>query len=347
LVPPGEFEEWPKITRLKQSHFSAFWDEMDMSRVLWYRLQASGRRIDYVRGAMADERTVDHEADGWLEFVYEIDGPKGGPFEQSTKWTLRRFADGRANPLPWLYPWPPIVDWQNLPSPNGYYGKTDVKNAIALNDALNFILSNAQRIVKHHADPKTVGTGFTADQLVASAVGSLFTVANPDARIYNLEMQSDGALVQWLLNQIVSGLWESGGMVDPQTMKDRVGDLTNFGLRVLFANAIKKTEKKRLLYQEAFELIGKHGLELAGKAVPDKIVTIWPDVLPQDDTVEVTTLGQELDRKVISVKTYRQRRGYDNETEMQRLEDETRLNGNVGETIMAALNKNRQFNRGG
>lgn len=344
LSPPGEMDEWPKITRLKQMHFSAFWDEMDMSRVLWYRLQASGRRIDYVRGTITDNR-LDHDAENWLEFVYEIDGIASGPFSQSTKWILKRFADNRPNPLPWPYPWSPIVDWQNLPNPNGYYGKTDVKSAIALNDALNFLLSNAQRIVKHHADPKTVGTGFNAAELIASQVGGFYTVANPEAKIYNLEMQSDGALVQWLLNQIISGLWESGGMVDPQTMKDKVGDLTNFGLRVLFANAIKKTEKKRLLYQEAFELIGQHSLELAAKPVPDKITTIWPDVLPQDDTVEVQTLGQELDRKVISTKTYRQRRGYDDETETERIEDETRTNGNVGATILAAL-QNRSFNRG-
>ena len=349
LMPPGEFDEWPKLIRLKQSHFSAFWDALDMSRVIWYRLQhqagGAGRRIDYVRGAMADERTIDHEADGWLEFVYETDGAQAGNMLGSnTKWTLKAFDD-RPNPLPWEFPWPPIVNWQNLPDPNGYYGRSDVKSAITLNDALNFILSNAQRIIKHHADPKTVGTGFVAEELIQSQIGGFWTVANKDAKVFNLEMQSDGALVQWLLNQIVSGLWESGGMVDPQTMKDRVGDLTNFGLRVLFANAIKKTSKKRLLYSEAFELIAKYGLELAGKAVPESVATIWPDALEEDETVEVATLGQEWDRKLISTETYRDRRGYDDEKEQERINNEMGT-GDVGAQILGAMNSNKPFNKG-
>jgi hypothetical protein len=231
-----------------------------------------------------------------------------------------------------------------LPNNNGYYGRNDISEAIALNDALNFILSNAQRIVKHHADPKTVGTGFTAQELVQTAVGGFFTVANEQAKIYNLEMQSDNNLVRWLTEIITGGLWQSGGMVDNTTVKDLVGQLTNFGLRVLFANAIKRTQKKRLLYSEAFEEIGQHGLELAGKAVPETIVTLWPDVLPDDDAYAATLLS-ELQTGLISKRTYRNLRGYDHEAEEERLFEE-RQAGDVGASILDLIAGNRAFNRG-
>jgi hypothetical protein len=333
--------EYPKLTRLKQSYFSAFWDPFDTSHVLWYRLQhvagQIGKRIDYVRGTATSDG-IDHDTIGWTEFVYETADGDDVPGTQP-RWKLAK------EPALWSYDWPPIVDWPNLPNNNGYYGRNDVDEAIVLNDALNFILSNAQRIVKHHADPKTVGTGFTAQELVQTAVGGFFTVASADAKIYNLEMQSDNNLVRWLTEIITGGLWQSGGMVDNMTVKDLVGQLTNFGLRVLFANAIKRTQKKRLLYSEAFDRIGRYGLELAGKPVPDEVVTIWPDVLPEDDAYAATLLA-EWQSGLISKQTYRTLRGYDNETEEERIFEE-RQTGDVGGTILDMMVNNRAFNRGG
>jgi hypothetical protein len=330
------------ITRIKQAHFAAFWDAMDMERVLWYRLQyvsgKVGKRLDYVRGQVIDNEIVDHDAPGWAEIVYELKDRAPGVAADS-HWIQT------INPAPWPYDWPPVVDWQNLPSPNAYYGKSDITSAIKLNDALNFILSNMQRIIKHHASPKTVGTGWAADQLVETSVGGLLTVPQADAKIYNLEMQSDLGSSQNLASIIAAGLWQSGGMVDPQTMKDRVGTLTNFGLRVLFADAIKRTEKKRLLYGEAFEQIAQRGLMLAGQAAPETVATVWPDVLPTDDTVEVTTLGQELEMGIISKETYRTKRGYDNEKEQDLIADEG-TTGDIGTRILEEMNANKPFNKG-
>lgn len=135
-------------------------------------------------------------------------------------------------------------------------------------------------------------------------------------------------------------------MIDPQAVKDRVGDLTNFGLRVLYNRAIKKTEKKRLLYAEAFDHIARRGLAVAGVTPPETVVTIWPDVLPADETVEVATLTQELQAGIIGKETYRERRGYDNEREADRLAQEGTAGGDVGAQFLQILNANRPFNRG-
>jgi hypothetical protein len=312
--------EEPKLTRIKQAHFAAFWDPFDMSRVLWYRLQHTagiqGKRIDYVKGTINQDFTVNHDADVWTEVVFEM---------KKEKWELKGIT-------PWPFPWPPLVDWQNLPNSNGYYGKYDVLGAIRLNDALNFILSNTQRIIKHYGAPRTVGIGFDAGDIVPTEVGGLLTVNKPrsEVDVFNLELQSDGALIQWLAGVIQAGLWESGQMVDPSTIQDKVGQLTNFGLRILFTNAIKRTDKKRLLYQEAFELILQRALELSGRAVPDSIITIWPDVLPEDQAT-ISTLMQEWQGGVISLQTYRKLRGYDHEQEEERL-----LVEDVKATIQAA-----------
>ena len=63
--------------------------------------------------------------------------------------------------LMWGFPWAPIVDWQNLPDPEDYYGDPDLVRP-ELNDALNFVASNTMRIIKHHGHPKTIGVGMRA-----------------------------------------------------------------------------------------------------------------------------------------------------------------------------------------
>lgn len=344
LVPQDNIE-YPRLTRIRQGHFAAFWNPFDMSDVLWYRLQhqagGMGRRIDYVRGAVT-ETGVDHSADGWLEVVYQLDKVMSGSVIDSTAtWKL-------VSVEPWEYPFPPIVDWQNLPNPNGYYGLDDVKGAIKLNNALNFILSNIQRIIKHYAAPKTIGLGFSTGDLIETKVGGFFTVNRPktETDIFNLEMQSDLGSSMQMAAIVAESLWQSGGMIDPQTMKDRIGQLTNFGLRVLFSDALKKTEKKRLLYSEGFEQICKYALALSGRPAPDKVVTIWPDVLPEDEGVVSNVLLQELDHGIISKQTYRAIRGYDEQEELDRLAEETAQNPNIGGSILGLLAGNNAFNRG-
>jgi hypothetical protein len=333
---PQEGQDWPAIQQIKQAHFSAFWDPFDMSQVTWYRLQSGMRRIDYVRG-LSDGSTTDPARPVWSELTYQ--GKVGrkdvlGVGGNEIEWEL-------TNVEVWDFDWPPIVDWQNLPNPNWYYGRSDAASAIKLNDNINFLMSNLNRIVKYFAHPRTVGTGFTTDELLATAVGGLWSVENPEAKIYNLEMTTDAALSRWLADVISQNLWQSGGLVDPQTMKDKVGQLTNFGLRVLFSDAISRIDKKRLLYGEAFEAIINRAFVLQGIAPPDTLTIIWPDVLPDDAEAEMRTLTAEYDRGLISQETYRERRGYNNEQEENRIADEGQT-GDIGSQILS----NISFNRG-
>jgi hypothetical protein len=333
---PDENLTWPKLQAIKQAHFAAFWDPFDLTQVTWYRLQAAGRRIDYVRGRV-DGQTVDAAAPVWTELGYESQGVEKdilGISQDTEKWELVHAEE-------WPYEFPPIVDWQNLPNPNWYYGKADVTGAIPLNDNINFIMSNLNRIVKYFAHPRTVGTGFTADDLVATAVGGLWTVENSEATIQNLEMETDAALSRWLAGIISETLWQSGGLVDPQTMKDKIGQLTNFGLRVMFADAIGRIGKKRRLYGEGLDEIMNNSFILAGKTPPDSITIIWPNVIPEDDKTEMETLTAEYDRGLISKETYRERRRYDHVVEEGRIADEQR-----GSDLGTLLLQNARFNRG-
>jgi len=150
---------------------------------------------------------------------------------------------------PLIVPWRPIIDWQNLPNPRGYYGRPDLSDyERLLNDAVNFTASNVARILKYHAHPRTIIIGGRSSDVVSTSVDGVFTIPNPDAKVMNLEMQSDLASSINYLQLLRSAFMANARAVDLSTMRDQVGRLTNFGLRVLFHHALEKLDTKRALY---------------------------------------------------------------------------------------------------
>jgi hypothetical protein len=326
--------QFPRIVHINAQHFSAFWDLEDIDRVLWYRLQytlngpnGSGKRIDYVRGRM-DGNQIDHNADGWLEIVYR----KGGNVRD---WTI-------VSSQALQFPFPPIVDWQNMPRPHSYYGADDIRKAVALNNAINLVASDMARILKHHGSPRTIGLGFDAELIKGTSIGGFIAINTPkaEADIFNLEMQSDLISAREFIALLTREVWQSARMVDPQTIKDTIGSLTNFGLRTLYTDALHKTQTKRQLYAEAYETITKRAMEMVGRTAPERVATVWPDVLPED-TAEITNgLLKEKEANLISTQTYREVRGYDHELEEKRIEEEKASEENLGSLML------RNFERG-
>ena len=322
--------QMPRLVNLNPAHCSVFWDAVDVERVLWYRLQYtagdSGKRIDYVKGRPLGQEW-DHEPDSWYEAVFARDKGNLG------QWRFVRMG------LAWEYEFSPIVEWQNMPRPFLAYGMDDVHKAIALNNSVNFIVSNWSRILKHYADPKMIGLGFDVDMLKATEVGGLYVVNKPktEADMFNLEMQSDMEASRELLSISLREIWQSARLVDPQTIKDQVGKLTNFGLRVLYSDALAKVETKRLLYEEGFVSIIQRSLAVAGLPVPETINTTWPDVLPEDAEAVSLALLQELAAGILDKQTYREIRGYDHEAIEQRIAQQSEGEDTLGQRLLASF----------
>jgi hypothetical protein len=318
----------PRIVAINPAHLSVFWDETDYERVLWYRLQyryanGSGRRVDYVNGL-----ALGTPAEQWWEYAYTI---------ESSVVNWRASADPAL--LPWT--WAPIVDWQNMPVPTDYYGADDVGKALRLNDALNFVASDYNRILKHHGHPRTIGIGMQAGDVVGTEVGGFWTVNKPtgEASVYNLEMASDLGAARELMATLNAEIWQSGRMVDPQTLKDKVGQLTNFGLRVLYSDVLRKTETKRLLYAEGLEQINKRCLEMMGLTVPDTVAIVWPEVLPADEAANSAAVIGELGAGLLSKQAARDKLGIDHEAVEAQLQEESAGQETLGIRLLDAFTK--------
>jgi hypothetical protein len=240
------------------------------------------------------------------------------------------------NEVIWGFPWAPIVEWQNLPDPEEYYGDPDLVRP-ELNDALNFLASNTMRILKFHAHPKTIGTGMRSTDLQATDVDGFWSVPNSEAQIKNLEMQSDLGSSMAFLTFLQGWFFSEHRAVDMSTFAKDMGNITNFGLRTLYKDALDKLATKRALYGTGLADISERALALMGWAA--RPVVTWPDPLPFNDQEEIAGIQTEMGLGILSKETAASLRGRNWEQEQERIADEEAMSDNIGNRLLAAFER--------
>lgn len=305
VLARGEYTESgmevPRVICLDPACVTVFWDAGDKSRVLWYRIQ-------YEAGGVAYRQDIVREVD-----VNGADTGRWAIYNYRKERTSMFVADGEDV---WDYKWPPIVDWKNLPNPKSYYGKSDIGGKGRLNDGLNLTASNVQRILKHHAHPKTVVTGARVEDILTTSIDSLWSIPSADAKVTNLEMQSDLSSSINFVMLLWRTIYDLARELNPGTVADKLGAITNFGLRVLFADSLAKGGIKRLLAGEALQRLNRYLLELGGYDVTLPINVVWPEPLPSDPLQTAQAL-QIMATLGLSNETALKRWGADPEQEMQ------------------------------
>ncbi len=305
-----------RLILLNPCHVTAFWEEGDKDKVLAFRIEygreGNAKRQDIVWQApesMIDDYGNESMSDGvWIIYDYE---------QRDNRRTW-----GLVNEQIWSYEWSPIVQWQNMPNPNDFYGREDISKADrGLNDSLNFVSSNMQRIIKYHADPTTVATGTKESDIKDTAINRLLSIENENAKVYNVEMESDLESSMAFSKVLRRGYFDGIRELDPATVEDRLGDLTNFGLRVLYGDKTKKTATKRMMCGMGLTDINQRVLELGAFGAKRKVAIKWPAILPDDPLIQTQALDMDTQHGT-SQETYLEKRGYDPQLEMMRRERE-------------------------
>lgn len=223
---------------------------------------------------------------------------------------------------PWPYTFAPVLMCQNLPHPNEVWGISDLTEA-DINDAINWVASNINRILRFHAHPKTIGTGFAADKLKNTAIDQFWSVEDSAAKVYNLEMQSDLGSAYQMLMALKEAFAKVTGVPDLDPDKVNVGALSGFALRILYGDLLEKTNVKRVTYGALLSDINAALLEMGGFGQGVRVNTVWAEPLPSSVQEEIQALAE--DRKNgLSLETYLERRGYDAEREMERIAGENK-----------------------
>ena len=247
------------------------------------------------------------------------------------KWTV-------TNEQVWEWDFAPIVHWHNLPDVGSVYGRPDITDdLIDLQDKINFVSSNTAKIIKYHAYPKTWARGFQNTGKIAWGVDEMVTTSDPNALIQNLEMQSDLSSSLNFIRYLRQALFDVSRAVDIDSLSDKLGSLTNFGLRVLYQDALGKLEEKRGLYGEAIVQINHRLLELAGAPDTDGGEVEWPDVMPENENEIAMAVKSDLELGLVSKQTASGKRGYTWEDEELRMADERVASDNVGAALLRAF----------
>lgn len=260
------------------------------------------------------------------------------------RWELvstQTWADAQGAP----YDFPPILHWQNLPEPTDVYGKPDItEDVIRLQDRINFTAGNISKIIRLYAHPQRYGKNLGKAEAIQVGPDQMPTFNTDNAEIVQLEQLGDLAGAANFQASLRQALFDITQTVDLSSMADKIGALTNFGLRVLYSDALSRLGVKQELYGDALTELNRRLLIVGGFADADPGEIVWPDVLPVNEQEQVAALSSDLSNEIVSRKTVSQRRGYDWDEEKERIAaDKAERQQSFAQTL---LENERRFNAG-
>ena len=325
---PGAF---PRLISIEPEYVTVAYQAEDIESVYRYRIQWT--EFDRDQRAIERRQDIERQSDAaWL--ITNLIARGGAQWQQ----------DPDNPPVSWPWPFAPIADCQNLLNPGSYWGLSDLED-LSEQDAINYVASKIQRILRYHAHPKTIGKGFAPDAVKVTEDETL-VLPSSDSDLFNLEMQSDLASSLSFLDKLVN-LWmrtERVPNLDPAQVS--VGALSGFALKVLYGDLLEKTETKRATYGDLLIELNRRMLALAGYGEENYTTLHWPSPLPDDWNEQKARDEFELANGVASVETIRARRGLDNLVENERIAaEQTQRNereGNVGAMLVQDFFTNRQ-----
>jgi hypothetical protein len=307
----------------------------DFEQVIRYTIRFNTVGPDKKELARKQIHRFDDGIAGWVIEDWQASSGTGG------KWIMTDsevWADKSGIP----YDFPQILHHQNLPSADSVYGMPDLTDdMIKLQDKINFVASNINKIIRLYAHPKSIAYGIGADQkdIIDTSAGEVLLANNAEAFWKNIEMQSDLSSSANFFLTLRQTFFDIARTVDIDSVADKLGALTNFGLKVLYQDAVNKIETKRQLYGDALLELNRRLLIINGMN-PDPGELIWPDVLPENGTEVSTELKTDIELGILSKQTAAGIKGYDWEQETERIQEQQTSEGNVGDEIL------RLFERG-
>jgi len=320
---PERGDIYPRLINLSPEYCHVACEPDDIDQVRKYIVQYPA--IDPENGARLVLRQVVERNNAGRWQVRDQESRNDGPFV-----TL-------ASAL-WPYDWCPIVDSQNLPQPNEYYGRSDIQeHVVNLQRSMNFVMSNLQRIIRFHGHPKTWGQGFAAKDLRAGVDDTV--VLPKDASLQNLEMLSDLSSSLELYSRLKESLHQITQTPEVAAGKmESAGNLSGLALKILYGPLISKTAVKRTLYGPLIQELHRRFLDIGGRKTDQKTTIHWPDALPGDPLVErqVAIIDKQLG---VSTDTILQRLGEDPDKEREKRENDM---VDMADTMLQAFDKGEE-----
>lgn len=260
-----------------------FWDKRNPRKPLWYRMTWTQYASDgiseiyYIEDYVPASYVTGEE--GWYILTYE--------WNPRIKNRMVLIESEK-----WDYPFAPITDWKAQPAPFSYYGPSLLKH-LHVNDVVNFLWSNTTRILRFHAHPKTIILGAGSQDLQQTSIDEVWAIPVAGAEVFNLEMQSDLAASIELMDKARSTFFAQTHVVDTTTQRDKIGQITNFGLQVLFSDMLDHTKTVQQLYGNGIRELFSRSMWIMGDVEAGKPLIVWANPLPVNRTELVNAVRVE------------------------------------------------------
>jgi len=238
-------------------------------------------------------------------------------------------------PYTWPYPFPPLFHCKNLPRPNEFWGRADIRpDIIAMNKSLNLVQSGINLVELLYGTPTMYGNGM-GDGTIDRSPGRIIQLPLIESKITAVAITSDVPNALAFANDLRSSIDETSSVPGVATgrIKDMPrGNLSGIAIELLFMSLLKQTQKKQCLYGKLIIDVSKALLVLNGMSGDIGITLAWQNPLPHDDlaSAQYATLLKNLG---ISDTTIQRNLGFDPE-------EEARLNAEED------AEKIKQFSRG-
>lgn len=228
----------------------------------------------------------------------------------------------------WPFSWPLIVHIKNLPNPNSYFGLSDLEDA-DLNDAINLVASNINRITRIFAHPIIWGRGFGKADSANVDLSQMMLSNHDSAEMGALQLGNNIIGSQEYLKFLRTMFSEITGVPESDPERMTIGAQSGFALKVLFNDLILKTGVKRSLYGKAIIEVNKRLLELMDRSSNNICTLHWADPLPVDERAVTDSDQFELEAGLTSKETISTKRGRDWQVEKERIQAEKVLKEGV------------------
>lgn len=297
IKDPFTGEQYTELVLLDPSLVRMVADPKNIKNVIQYTMQYKVGDVIYREEYLpnTDLGAEDNTSPKWRIDYYEA---RGGSFRL-------------INSIDWDYEFAPILHVKNLPSVHSLYGVPDIDDVINVQDAVNFIGSNIRKVIRNQAHKKLWGKGFNSENIVMG-VDDMPILPNENAEINAIDDTANMESSENHFGTMRQAIFDLARVVDISSIKDKVGALTNFGLRVLYSDALSKNATKRLLYGEFLSELNRRLLVIEGYEGEDTRPPLveWGSDLPQDEAEDAKLILDDLKAEIISVQTASEKRGY-------------------------------------
>jgi hypothetical protein len=156
----------------------------------------------------------------------------------------------------------PLVHWQNISMPGEFYGISDAMGLIELQREYNEKSTDVSDTINYQGSPVTVITGGKAKQLERGPK-QIWSGLPADAKVYNLGLEGDLSAAQGYRDSILRSMFELSDVPEGSLGKIQpVSNTSGVALHTQYEPLIKKTLKKRALYEPGIERINYFVLRL-------------------------------------------------------------------------------------